>query len=111
MHPLFKRPRAHPYRTARSGGAHRTENMFYVYVLYSSKSDSSYVGMTQNLKRRLGEHNTGKTKSTQRNIPWVIVHQEVFDTRTAARKREKYLKSVAGRRWRKQNIRPRGATE
>ena len=85
--------------------------MFYVYVLYSNDFDRYYVGMTKYLENRLNEHNLGKMKSTKAFIPWIMVHNEVFETRLLARQREKYLKSGAGRRWRKQNIRPRGATE
>ncbi|WP_179020662.1 GIY-YIG nuclease family protein [Winogradskyella forsetii] len=85
--------------------------MFYVYVLYSVNFDRNYVGMTDRLEERLIEHNQGKTKSTKAFVPWVRVHKEVFETRLEARTREKYLKSATGRRWRKQNIRPRGATE
>ena len=85
--------------------------MFYVYVLYSPSSERYYVGMTANINRRLGEHNLGNTPSTKPFIPWVVVFQEEFSKRPEARLREKYLKSAAGRRWRKENIRPRGATE
>ena len=85
--------------------------LHYVYVLYSSKYNRFYVGMTTNLENRLFEHNIGKSQSTLPYRPWKIVHNEVFETRINARKREKYLKSAAGRRWRKLNIRPRGATE
>ena len=67
--------------------------------------------MTKNLENRLYEHNQGKMKSTKGFAPWVLVHDEVFETRQLARQREKYLKSAAGRKWRKLNIRPRGATE
>nr|WP_299384610.1 GIY-YIG nuclease family protein [Allomuricauda sp.] len=85
--------------------------MFYVYVLYSTGCHRYYVGMTTNIERRLAEHNHGKTRSTKSFIPWTVVHRESFKTRLEARQREKYLKSAAGRRWRKENIRPRGATE
>ena len=85
--------------------------MHYVYVLYSLNFQRYYVGMTTNLNRRLFEHNNGKTQSTSPYKPWKIVHNEIFNTRSEAREREKYLKSAAGRRWRKQYIRPRGATE
>lgn len=85
--------------------------MFYVYVLYSLSCSRFYVGMTDRPTDRLLEHNAGKTPSTKAYIPWEMVHQEVFSTRIEARTREKYLKTAAGRKWRKQNIRPRGATE
>ncbi|WP_072993170.1 GIY-YIG nuclease family protein [Pseudozobellia thermophila] len=68
---------------------------------------TAYVGLTSDLERRLKEHNGRKNVSTKKGVPWKVVHSEVFETRPEARKREKYLKSAAGRRWRKQNIRPR----
>ena len=71
-----------------------------------------YVGMTVDCETRLREHNSGKTSSTKSFIPWVVVHTEEYLTRDVARRREKYLKSAAGRRWRKEHINwPRGATE
>ena len=85
--------------------------MYFVYVLYSFKFDRSYVGMTTDLDRRLYQHNTGQNSSTKPFVPWKIVHTEEFPTVHEAREREKYLKTAAGRRWRKINIRPRGATE
>ena len=94
-----------------TGGAHKTQKMFYVYVLYSSKVDGYYLGITNDVDRRLIEHNNGNTQSTRYGIPWMIAHKEVFETRKEARTREKYLKSAAGRRWRRHHIRPRGATE
>ena len=85
--------------------------MFFVYVLYNLKFDRSYVGLTNDLVRRLNQHNAGRNKSTKAYVPWKIVHYEKFSTLFEARQREKFLKTAAGRRWRKNNIRPRGATE
>ncbi len=101
-----------PYLTARSGGAHHIRvGMFKVYIIYSRDFDRYYVGMTDNMDVRLKQHNSKKTRSTKAFVPWEVVHVEKYLTRTEAREREKYLKSAAGRRWRKSNIRPRGATE
>ena len=85
--------------------------MHYVYIIYSVDYERYYVGMTCNLNRRLTGHNLGKTTSTKSFRPWTFVLTEPFETRSDARIREKYLRSAAGRRWRKQNLRPRGATE
>ena len=71
--------------------------MFYVYVLYSRKLNRKYIGMTENVSKRLKEHNSGKTKSTKGFIPWEHKHFEEFSTRPEAREREKYLKSGVGR--------------
>jgi putative endonuclease len=85
--------------------------MYYVYVLFSVSFARQYVGMTDDLTRRVAEHNTGKNQSTKAFMPWILLNSEPFDNRNAARIREKYLKTAAGRRWRKNNLRPRGATE
>ena len=53
--------------------------------------------MTDNIERRLSEHNSGKVTSTKGYIPWELVHLETFDSRVEARKREKFLKSGDGR--------------
>ena len=53
--------------------------------------------MTKNIERRLKEHNNLKNKSTKAFAPWILIHQEVFDSREEARKREKFLKSGNGR--------------
>ncbi|MEL6976301.1 MAG: GIY-YIG nuclease family protein [Bacteroidota bacterium] len=84
--------------------------MYVVYVLYSKDFDRYYVGMTTNLVRRLQEHNTGRTKSTKAYMPWHIVYKKTFAESTEARAWEKYLKTASGRRWRKENIRPRSST-
>ena len=79
-------------------------SMYYVYVLKSKISRKSYVGFTNNLNKRLAEHNNGKSNYTSKNKPWEIVHMEKFRDKTDAIKKEKYLKSAAGRRYLKKNI-------
>ena len=78
--------------------------MFYVYVLYSKNYNRQYVGMSQNVEERLTSHNKGEVTSTRPYRPWIILHKEEFESRYEARNREKYLKSGAGRRWRKNNM-------
>ncbi|MBX2945938.1 MAG: GIY-YIG nuclease family protein [Cyclobacteriaceae bacterium] len=77
--------------------------MWTVYVLRSLKSNKRYVGMTQNLTHRLQQHNSGKSKFTSGHMPWVIIYTENHPSTEAARKREKYLKSAAGRKFLDQN--------
>ena len=60
--------------------------------------------MSADVEQRLKTHNMGKVRSTKAFIEWNLVHVEEFSTRIDARKREKYLKSAAGRRWRKNNL-------
>jgi len=71
--------------------------MFYVYAIKSESKNYIYVGLTDNLERRLSEHNSGKNKTTRPYRPFVLIHSEKFATRVQARKREKYLKSGIGK--------------
>jgi putative endonuclease len=70
-----------------------------VYVLKCETSKKNYTGMTENVEARLKEHNAGKSKFTSGFGPWKIIYAEECPDREAARKREKYLKSAAGRRF------------
>jgi putative endonuclease len=71
--------------------------MFYVYLLYSSKSKNFYCGYTNNLKKRLLEHNDGLSKSTKPYLPWRLVWYCAFEDRVKAKDFEKYLKSGSGK--------------
>jgi putative endonuclease len=72
--------------------------MFIVYVLYSEQHNKIYVGFTSNLEQRFISHNElGKKGWTIKFRPWIIVHQESFDSKSDAMKREKELKTAAGR--------------
>ncbi|MGR3294128.1 MAG: GIY-YIG nuclease family protein [Candidatus Scalindua sp.] len=76
--------------------------MFYVYVLKSKKDNSQYIGLSQDTEKRLKEHNAGRVKSTKPKRPWSLLYKESCATQLDARKREKYLKSAAGRRFRRE---------
>lgn len=71
--------------------------MYYVYVLRSSKDGRLYKGMTKNVDLRLIEHNNGRVTSTKGYRPWILIYVEKYSTLEDARKREKQLKSGAGR--------------
>ena len=77
--------------------------MYYVYVLVSETTNKRYIGQTDNLSRRIQEHNTpshNPRKYTTRHAgPWVLVHREEYPTRAEAMQREKWLKSGVGRAW------------
>jgi putative endonuclease len=70
---------------------------FFVYILKSESSGSSYVGHTSNLEKRITEHNNGKSLATKNKGPWKLVYQEQFPTRSEAILKEKYFKSIPGR--------------
>ena len=67
--------------------------MFSVYILFSTKLNRYYVGYTNNMQRRISEHNRKKGKYTDAGIPWVVVYSEQFQTRRAAMGREAFIKS------------------
>ena len=80
--------------------------MYFVYILKSEKDDNIYIGITDNLERRLKQHNKGKNLSTKYRKPLRLIYHEVVENRNEARKREKYLKSGSGREWIYENMRP-----
>jgi putative endonuclease len=71
--------------------------MYFVYVISSEARKYIYVGITNNLDRRIDEHNRGYNKTTRAYRPFKLIFTEEFTTRTAAREREKYLKSGFGK--------------
>jgi putative endonuclease len=74
--------------------------MFFVtYILYSSKIDKYYIGSTENLEKRLENHNLGKSTFTSRGIPWLLVYFEEFSNRSDSLKREKEIKNKKSRKY------------
>jgi putative endonuclease len=72
--------------------------MFFLYILQSLKDKRTYVGHTNNIKRRLCEHNSGRVPATKNRRPLKILKFEVHATLGEAKKREQYWKSGAGRK-------------
>ncbi|HEY9005886.1 MAG TPA: GIY-YIG nuclease family protein [Ohtaekwangia sp.] len=71
--------------------------MFYVYVIVSLSRKYIYVGLTNNLQRRISDHNRGYNKTTKPYHPFRTLLTEQFNSRMEARIREKYLKSGVGK--------------
>lgn len=74
----------------------RFQFMYYIYVLYSSKFNKFYTGFSQDIKKKLKEHNSGKTKSTKAFIPWKVIYTEECNSRIEALQK-KYYKGGAER--------------
>jgi len=66
--------------------------MFYVYVLKSKRYDELYIGSTNDLRRRIIEHNRGNVESTHTKKPYKLVYYEAYGAESDARRREKMLK-------------------
>ncbi|MFH1655826.1 MAG: GIY-YIG nuclease family protein [Candidatus Omnitrophota bacterium] len=66
--------------------------MYQVYILKSKKDNLLYVGYTNNIERRLKEHNDGKVKYTESRKSWNLIYFESFTSLEDARQREISLK-------------------
>jgi putative endonuclease len=80
-------------------------NFFYVYILQSTFNlEKFYTGFTENLKKRLKDHNTGKNPHTVKYKPWNIKTAVAFSDRDRASDFERYLKSSSGRAFAKKHL-------
>ncbi len=73
--------------------------VFYTYIIYSKSTNKYYVGYTHDLGLRLERHNTGWSKSTKSGIPWELVYNEKFETKSEAIKRENEIKKKKSRKY------------
>ena len=78
--------------------------MYYVYIIESKKEKELYIGYTSNLQKRIKEHNSGKSKSTKRYMPWKLIYYEACLNENDAKRRERYLKTSQGRRMIKRRL-------
>ena len=67
---------------------------FYVYMLKSkSVKPITYVGYTNNLKKRITLHNTGKGAKFTKGRKWVLIYKEKYNSKSEAISREYYIKN------------------
>jgi len=66
--------------------------MHYVYVLQSQKDKTIYIGNTEDLDKRLLEHNSGKASYTSQRRPFKLVYYEAYLDKKDAVDREIKLK-------------------
>ena len=78
--------------------------MYYVYILLLSNTQL-YTGYTSDLKRRLLEHQHGKSEFTSQHLPVRLIHYEAYSLESDARRRERFLKTTEGKRLLRQQIR------
>ena len=68
---------------------------YFVYLIVSNLKNNkkfSYVGYTNNLKKRLKLHNSGKGAKFTRGKKWKLVYYEKYDSKSTAMKKEFILK-------------------
>lgn len=74
-----------------------TPSFTYVYVLRSEKSGMLYTGYTSDLRKRLAEHDSGKSTYTKGRGPFELIYYEAYRDSKDAFAREKHLKSGPGK--------------
>ena len=72
---------------------------YFVYILKSVKYQTYYYGSTEDVTKRLKEHNAGRVRYTKGRKPWTLHYIEELETRSEAVKREKFFKTVEGYRY------------
>jgi len=79
--------------------------MYCVYAIYNKDKKRIYIGQTNNLERRLAEHESPNIHYTGKHHgQWVLIYQEKCIDRSMAIAREKQLKSFRGREFLKRLI-------
>src|SRR5690606_8796728 len=87
-------------RSSKSEGGPQQPMPITLYVLKSRVNGRRYVGITNDLARRLREHRSGSSKSGRLlEGDFVVLHTEEFADHASARVRETWLKSGKGRAW------------
>ncbi|MGB8523775.1 MAG: GIY-YIG nuclease family protein [Candidatus Acidiferrales bacterium] len=66
--------------------------MAWLHILQSQSTGRYYVGSTNDLDRRLSEHNRAHSLATRGRGPWILVHRETFPTPIEACRRELEIK-------------------
>jgi len=78
-----------------------------IFTVYIIKSDEGlhYTGMTEDLSKRIQEHNSKSlSKWTKRGNNWKVIYSESFQIKSDALSREKWFKSGVGREFLKKNV-------
>lgn len=73
--------------------------MYYIYVLYSGEQDKFYIGYTEDLRKRIKEHNDDKSLSDRRIKGLELIYYEACKAKSDAVIREKQLKTGFGRKY------------
>jgi putative endonuclease len=81
--------------------------MYHVYAIYNAQAKKFYIGQTEDLDKRLQEHNNHLLGGYTARFDgeWQLIYKEMVDTRQQALSREKQLKSFRGREFIKLHIR------
>ncbi len=73
--------------------------MCYLYILKNQETNRYYIGSTENLTRRVRQHELGHTRTTAVLKTIKLVYSEKYDTIFEARQRERKLKSYKSKKY------------
>ena len=71
--------------------------MYYVYILRNTFNYKLYKGYTEDLRKRISEHNRNKVRSTKYKGKLILIYYEAFINKSDALREEKFLKTGKGR--------------
>ena len=78
--------------------------MYHTYIIQSKLDKTYYVGITEDLVKRLKQHNSNSSKYTSSKAPYQLVWYGAFTTKEKALNFEKYLKSSSGFAFRNKHL-------
>lgn len=67
---------------------------YFVYIIFSKNFDLYYKGITQNIEKRISEHNENKSRFTSGKGPWVLVYKKSYPSKKEALIEERRLKRL-----------------
>ena len=83
----------------------KNRKFFYIYILQSElDANRFYIGLTDDLRRRMKNHNAGRVLHSAKWRPWQLKTYIALCDRVRAAKFERYLKSASGRAFLKKRL-------
>jgi len=70
--------------------------MWYVYILRSARDKELYIGSTDDISRRLLEHNSGEVDATKNKVPLILEAYVAVKDQVKASELEQYFKTGSG---------------
>jgi len=78
-------------------GSVPAKDMFYYVYILRNESGRLYIGYSEDVERRVADHNAGKVFATKPYIPYKLIFYEAYTSMVDAKRREMYLKTTKGR--------------
>jgi putative endonuclease len=85
------------WQAGASDGKPSEKMMWYVYILKSEKDSDLYIGSTNDLQRRVSQHNSAQVNSTKHRGPFTLEAYIAVKDKIKAIELEQYLKTGSGK--------------